>query len=87
MYLHLGQDILVRTDEVIGIFDMDNTTVAKGTRRLLAEAEKKGQVITVTADLPKTFVLCGGKKAAQKIYLCQISSTTLRKRTRQPIGT
>ena len=59
MYLHLGQDIMVRTDEIIGIFDMDNTTVAKGTRRLLAQAEKNGQVIPVTDDLPKTFVLCG----------------------------
>ncbi len=86
MYLHLGQDILVKTEEVIGIFDMDNTTVAKGTRKLLAEAEKKGQVVTVTADLPKTFVLCGKGKGERKVYLCQISSTTLRKRTKQGIG-
>ena len=75
MYLHLGQDIMVRTDEIIGIFDMDNTTVAK--------AEKNGQVIPVTDDLPKTFVLCGRGKGEQRVYLCQISSATLRKRTRQ----
>lgn len=86
MYLHLGQDILVKTNEVIGIFDMDNTTVAKGTRRLLSEAEKSGQVITVSDDLPKTFVLCGKDRSSQRVYLCQISSTTLRKRTRQGIG-
>ena len=66
MYLHLGQDIMVRTDEIIGIFDMDNTTVAKGTRRLLAQAEKNGQVIPVTDDLPKTFVLCGRGKGEQR---------------------
>ena len=83
MYLHLGQDIMVRTDEIIGIFDMDNTTGAKGTRRLLAQAEKNGQVIPVTDDLPKTFVLCGRGKGEQRVYLCQISSATLRKRTRQ----
>ena len=29
MYLHLGNAVLVKTDEVIGIFDLDNTTVSK----------------------------------------------------------
>ena len=72
MYLHLGQDTLVRTSEVIGIFDMDNTTVAKGTRR---------RVVSVTADLPKTFVVCGRGKGDFTVYLSQISSATLRKRT------
>ena len=40
-------------------------------------------MIPVTDDLPKTFVLCGRGKGEQRVYLCQISSATLRKRTRQ----
>ena len=85
MYLHLGQDALVKTKEVIGIFDMDNTTVSKGTRKFLTAAEKKGRVVTVTADLPKTFVLCGSSREDCKVYLSQISSHTLRKRTRSGV--
>ena len=82
MYLHLGQDTVVRTDEVVGIFDLDNTTVGKSTRRFLAMAEERGRVVSVTDDLPKTFVLCGRSRENCKVYLSLISSPTLRKRTR-----
>ena len=81
MYLHLGQDALVKTSDVIGIFDLDNTTVSKNTRDFLARAEKKGRVVNVAADLPKTFVVCGKGKGGAWVYLSQISSSTLRKRT------
>ena len=81
MYLHLGQDTLVKTSDVIGIFDMDNTTVSKGTRRFLNLAEQEGRVVNVTSDLPKTFVLCGRSRKECRVYLSQISSPTLRKRT------
>ena len=81
MYLHLGQDALVKTSDVIGIFDLDNTTVSKNTRDFLARAEKKGRVVNVAADLPKTFVVCGRGKGDFTVYLSQISSATLRKRT------
>ena len=81
MYLHLGQDTVVKTDDLIGIFDLDNTTVSKGTRTFLAQAEKRGQVVSVTDDLPKTFVVCGKNKKSCRVYLSLISSATLRKRT------
>lgn len=85
MYLHLGQDTLVKTKDLIGIFDMDNTTVAKGTRKFLGMAERAGRVITVTDDLPKTFVLCGVSRRECKVYLSQISTSTLRKRTKSGV--
>ncbi len=81
MYLHLGQDVLVKTSDVIGIFDMDNTTVSKHTRAFLAAAEKAGRVVSAADDLPKTFILCGRSRADCRVYLSQISSATLRKRT------
>ena len=82
MYLHLGQDTEVKTGDIIGIFDMDNATVAKGTKRFLAVAERSGQVVNVTSELPKTFVLCHTRKGGSKVYISQISSATLRKRTK-----
>ena len=81
MYLHLGQDVLVKTSDDIGIFDMDNTTVSKGTRKFLTTAEQEGRVISAAEDLPKTFVLCGSSRKDCRVYLSQISSPTLRKRT------
>ena len=29
MYLHLGQDVVVRSRDIIGIFDIENTSVSK----------------------------------------------------------
>ena len=31
MYLHLGQDTVIKMDEIIGIFDMDTSTLSKTT--------------------------------------------------------
>ena len=81
MYLHLGQDVVVRTEEIVGIFDMDNATVSRASKRYLAMAEKAGRVVNVTSELPKTFVVCSGRDGKETVYISQISSATLRKRT------
>ncbi|MFY9197973.1 MAG: extracellular matrix/biofilm biosynthesis regulator RemA family protein [Acutalibacteraceae bacterium] len=83
MYLHLGQDTVVSFDEIIGIFDLDTTTVSKISRDYLTKAEKSGKVINVSMDLPKSFVLCRKEDGTENIYLSQISSTTLLKRARE----
>ncbi|UOO37691.1 DUF370 domain-containing protein [Oscillospiraceae bacterium CM] len=80
MYLHLGQNVVVPTGSVVGIFDLDNTTGSHLTRAFLSRAEKAGQVVNVSADLPKSFIVCrdGG---ITTIYLSQLASTTLFKRS------
>lgn len=80
MYLHLGQETVVMQDDIVGIFDLDNTTVSKATRDYLAQAEKNKQVINVSFELPKTFVLTSNKEKGNRIYISQISSSTLLKR-------
>ena len=80
MYLHLGQEKVIKTENIIGIFDLDTTTVSKKTRKFLNEAEKKEQVEVVSAELPKSFILCT-EESGQKIYLSQISPSTLLKRS------
>jgi len=81
MYLHLGQDTVVSDKEVLGIFDLDTSTVSKTTRDYLSLAEKEKRVINVSFELPKSFVVCSDKKDEKvKIYLSPISSSTLRKR-------
>ena len=58
MYLHLGQDTVVRDCDIIGIFDLDITTQSIRTRNYLNTAEKRGEVRYVTEDLPKV-LRCG----------------------------
>lgn len=81
MYIHLGQDTVIKQEDIIGIFDMDTSTVSKNTREFLKKAEKEGKVITITYELPKSFIVCkiNGETV---IYISQISSTTLEKRSK-----
>ena len=81
MYLHLGQDTVVRLDEIVGIFDMDTSTISKHTRQFLADAEKGGRIFNVSMELPKSFVVCMDADGAETVYISQISSSTLLKRT------
>ncbi len=81
MYLHLGQDTVVRLQDIVGIFDMENATISKNTRQFLADAEKGGRVFNVTLELPKSFVVCVDQDGTETVYISQISSSTLLKRT------
>ena len=44
MYLHLGQNTVVTTGEIVGFFDMDNTTVSKTKRDFLSAAERQAVI-------------------------------------------
>lgn len=83
MYLHLGADTVVRSRHVIGIFDTDNTTLSRNTREYLSRAEKEGRVISITYELPKSFVVCVDEKGNETVYLSQVSAATLRKRAQE----
>ena len=80
MYLHLGEEAVVRLRDVVGIFDLDTTTVTGGTRAFLADAEKGGRVVTVSPELPKSFVVCADRAGNETVYICQVSAATLRRR-------
>lgn len=81
MYLHLGQDTVIKVNEIVGIFDMETSTISKESRNYLADAQKSGNVVNVSMELPKSFVLCCDKNGKETVYISQISTTTLLKRT------
>jgi hypothetical protein len=82
MYIHLGQETVVNQKDIIGIFDMDTSTVSKSTREYLRRAEQAGDVVNITYELPKSFVVCrdSRRKSGRVIYISQISSQTLKGR-------
>ena len=69
-------------NETIVIFDMDTSTLSKTTCAYLAACENKGRVVKVSMELPKSFVLCRSDKGEITVYISQISSSTLLKRSR-----
>ena len=80
MYIHLGQNVVVPTKTVVGIFDLDNTTGSHLTRAFLKNAEKAGQIVNISDDLPKSFIVCS-ENGQTKIYLSQLASSTLFRRS------
>lgn len=81
MYIHIGNDIMLRDKNIIGIFDLDSTTVSKRTRNFLSHAQKEKRIVNATYDLPKTFIVESEKRQCHTVYLSQLSSGTLAKRT------
>lgn len=79
MYLHLGAGAVVRSESIVGVFDLDNTSQSHLTRKYLTAAEKNGQVINVAEDIPKSFVVCKDE-SGMRVYLSQMSTQTLLKR-------
>ncbi|MEA5050726.1 MAG: DUF370 domain-containing protein [Oscillospiraceae bacterium] len=79
MYIHLGEKTVIKTDGIIGIFDIDYCSVSKRTRAYLRQSEQAGRVVNVTAELPKSFIVYDdGRERA--VYISGISPVTLRKR-------
>lgn len=82
MYVGIGGDMAVRDRSIIGIFDLDNTTTSRHTRRFLSEAEQHGVVIDVSGELPKSFVLTQ-ELGMERVYLTQFNATALEKRLKR----
>ena len=79
MYISIGSDMSLRDRNIIGIFDLDNTTCSKHTRNFLSQAEQNGEVVTVAEDLPKSFIVTR-EYGMDRVYLCQFSAKVLEKR-------
>ena len=85
MYLHLGGDIVVSTEDVLGIFDLDNASWSKHTRAFLRRVQQENRVINVTDDLPRSMVLCR-IRGEERVYISLLSSATLMKRAESGLG-
>ena len=80
MYLHLGNDHIVNEKYVIGIFDLEKSSVSKYTRDFLAEATRNNRVVNCTEEMPKSFVVTLDEELTERVYISQLSCATLKKR-------
>ena len=85
MYISIGNDMAIRDKSIIGIFDLDGTTVSKKTMEYLRTAEQEGSLINTTDDIPKSFIVAE-EYGMEKVYFTQLSATTLEKRIKPPLS-
>ena len=79
MFLHIGEGKILNKKEIVGIFDLETTSVSKKTREFLRINEKKGNVEYISTEIPKTYIITDSK-LKKKVLVTQISSQTLQKR-------
>ena len=84
MFLHIGNGKSVLKRNVIGIFDLDTSTVSKTGKDFINKKEKEGLVEYDDFDLPRSFVLVN-EDGKYKVKLSRISSTGLRMRLKEDI--
>ena len=80
-YLHIGNGITIKKSGIIGIFDLDSSTVSGITRKYISENERKGRILYGDSDLPRAFILYDGDgEGDHRIRLSRISSGGLKQR-------
>ena len=80
MYLHIGNEVLVNSNDVVGVFDMEKASTSKNTKEFLNNAAKMKRVRYVSLDMPKSFVVCLDKDLTENVYVTNISCQTILKR-------
>ncbi len=86
MSLHIGDNFSVSTDDIIGIFDIEKTSTTENTKEFLRYAGENGQVVSVSYEMPKSFIVCMTSDKRKIVYISRISASILRKRLAQNMG-
>ena len=76
MYLHIGNGKSVKKKHIIGIFDLDTSTVTKTGKDFINKSERLGNVEYDDDDLPRSFVIVEENKK-YKVKLSRISTKGL----------
>ena len=82
MYIHLGRDYVLNDRDIIGIFNLETTTISPRGREFLNYAQKNGAVVSLSDELPQSYVLADG---VDTVYLSELSSAVLRRRAEKMI--
>ena len=78
MYFHAGQDFVLNTRDVLGVFDLDTAGASRRTGDYLRRAEQEGAVVDLSADIPKSFILTDFP--TETIYVTELSTAALKGR-------
>lgn len=73
MYIHIGENKVVRKKDIIFVLDLDSSTVSVHTRNFLNKAQKENRLVTLGLDLPKSFIVTRDNT----VYLSSLNSTTV----------
>lgn len=74
MFVHIGENKVIRKKDIALMLDMDSSTVSVHTRNFLNKAQKEKRVIALGYDLPKSFIVTRDNK----VYLSPFNIATIK---------
>lgn len=77
MYISLGNDVSVLKSDIIGVFDIEKTSVVKSVNDFLGYCQRNNRIYYVSLEMPKSFVMC-----KDCVYITNVSANTIGKRFR-----
>lgn len=79
MYVHIGNDFVVFSGDIIGIFDFDGIMSSNISSEYLKRLERENKLISISDDIPKSVVVAvsNGEDIA---YLSPLASKTIQNR-------
>jgi hypothetical protein len=78
MYVHIGGEVVVRSTEIIAIFDISIGESSKVSQQFILHAEQNNQLVRVSDEEIKSLVVI-----RNKVYYSPVSSNTLKRRAKQ----
>lgn len=85
MYLHLGNDTVVNSEDIIAMMDLESSSMSKFSKEFLKISTEEGFVENVSDEIPKSFIICE-KDGQSVIYVTNISTKALSGRVRKTFG-
>lgn len=80
MIVHIGNEISIKSCDVVGIFDIENTSTGSITRDFLNHVSNTAKVVNVSYSMPKSFIVCLNSKGENIIYITNVAVNTLKNR-------
>ncbi len=80
MYVHIGKDMVINSDEIIAIFNIEALEKKKKLEEVCKELKISDKIIDVSDNNRKTLIICGKESYIKKGYITNISSATIAKR-------
>ena len=80
MYFHAGQDFVLNTRDVLGVFDLDTAGASRRTGEYFRRAEDGGAVVDLCppGTLPKSFIVTDFP--GETVYISPLSPAALKTR-------
>ena len=79
MYVHIGNDFVVYTGDIIGIFDFDGIMASQTSSGYLKRLEAENKLINISDDIPKSVVIAMSN-GEDDAYLSPLNSKTIQNR-------